>query len=162
MNIRIVNNDKSKLKYKYFLTVFYGLIFFVSLKQIIALFTGHLVKTSQVVDIPFNNWTFQMWVNPLISMIITILSIVIIILVIKKKLPKFNLVFPIYYLLFLLSWAYIIPSFTWSQATSHAELLHMVDNQDKYYIIHPIIEFLFSSLVLLKLWKGNKRRSTKR
>jgi len=150
--MKILNEGKTKKKYRIFLTVFYCLAFFVSTKQIIAFFRGHLVKTSQVVDIPFSKWTFQMWVNPLISTIITILSIVIIILVIKKKLPKSNLIFPVYYLLFILFWSYIIPTITWSHANTHEEILQLIDIQDKYYIIHLIIEFVFPSWFLLKLW----------
>jgi len=158
--MKILNNDKSKTKYKAFLTVFYGLIFFVSIKQIIAFLRGHLVKTSSVVDIPFSEWTIRMWINPLISTVIIALSIVIIFLVIRKKLPRFNLIFPVYYFLFILFWSYIIPTIAWSHANTHEEILQLIDIQDKYYMVHPLIEFVFSSWFLLRLWnviKGKKR-----
>ena len=161
MNIKIVNNDKNKVKYNILLTVFYGLICFVSIRGIIAFFTGHFLKTSQITYIPLTKWTFQMLLNYFIWTIITILSIIIIVLVIKKKLPKFNLVFPIYYLLFLLFWNYIIPHLTWPLANSVEELVQLEDNQDQYLIIHLIIEFVFSSWFLLKLWnaiKGGKNK----
>ena len=156
--MNIVNEGKSKVKYRAFLTVFYGLICFVSLDQIIGLLSGHFAKTSQLIGHPIKlgPWTYM---NFVIVGIIAILSIVILILVFKKKLPKFNLVYPICGILFFFFWDYIIPYIIWRFTNSVEEFLRGNDIQDQYLIICLIIEFVFSSLVLLRLWdviKGKK------
>lgn len=152
MKIKIVIDKKNNTKYKSLLIVFYGLILLVSIKQIIALFTESLLKPSQLISILSAKWSFQAYINPLIGLIIIILSIIIIILVFKKKLPKFNLVYPIYYLFFIIVWTQIIPYIFGYIASSSEEFLYMLDNQNKFFIIHLIVEFLFSSWFLLKLF----------
>ncbi len=149
--MKIVNDDKSKAEYRAFLTVFYGLICFLSFNQIVGMLSGHFAKTSQLMghSIKFGPWTYM---NFVIIGIIAILSIVILILVIKKKLPKFNLIFPICGILFFLFWVYMIPRVTWILANSVEDFLLMIKNQDKYDLIFLIIEFVFSLWVLLRLW----------
>ena len=156
MNMELVNDGKSKVKYKVFLTVFYGLICFVSLKEIIAFSIGRLASSTNY--IPVSKWTIYMWINPVIESIIIILSIVIIILVIKKKLPKFNLIFPIYYLSFILLYDFIVPRIIWVFTHSLEEFAHWISIDDKSIIIYLIINFTFSSWFLFKLWviKGKK------
>jgi hypothetical protein len=161
MKIKILNRDKNERKYKYFLTAFYILICFFSLKQIISLLSENFLKSSQLTWIPITKWTLQMYINPLIGIIIAILSIIIIILVFMKKLPMFNLVYPVYYLLFILFWDYLLPRITRIIASSIGEFIRWINIQDNCLIIFLIIDFLFSSWFLLKLWdfiKGGKNK----
>ena len=157
--MNIVNEGKSKVKYRAFLTVFYGLICFVSLDQIIGLLSGHFLKTSQLVGMRSIKWGPWTYINSVIVAIIIIFSIVILILVLKKKLPKFNLVYPIWGILLFLFWDFMIPRVTGILANSVEDLLRMFANQDKFDLIFLIIEFVFSSWVLLRLWDVIKRKN---
>lgn len=137
---------------KNFLTIFYGFVFLVSMRGIIIRLFN---LTPSYYPFIFKN-TFQTYLVGSIIPVISIFSIIAIILVWKRKLPKFNLIFPIYYLLLVFIWVFLIPEILSNIASSVEEYIRVVSSYDSYWVIFSVINFVYSGALLWSLWRNKK------
>ena len=146
-----------EIKYKWFLTAFYGFVFLVSTRGIIIRLFN---LTPSYSDIAIK-WTFKTYLVGAIIPIISIFSLIIIILVWKRRLPGFNLIFPIYYLLLVFFWIFLIPEILSNIANSVEEYIRMVSSRQHYWVIFSVINFIYSGAFLWNLWFRKKGQNEK-
>ena len=143
------NNEKSIKNYTVFFTIYYTLILVASLYDIYAIFhSGY--KLSEA----FYMKTFSLitYFFVFIDYIIILLSIIFLILIYKRKLPKFYLIYPIYKILFHLIFIIIIP--TWILLYYPENIaLNILDNLSWYHIFFYFFDVGFSIFAFFKLNK---------
>jgi len=144
-------------KYKWFLTAFYGFVFLVSIRGILIRVLGLTPEYSRFIFA----WSFQMYLAGSIIAVLVLFSIISIILVLRKKLPKFNLVFSVYYLLLIFMWGVVKPEIISMITDSIEEYIRITLATSKYWLVFSIINFIFSGGFLWNLWFRKKEQNEK-
>lgn len=145
-NIKSTTSEM-KEKYKKYLVIFYGIVFLISIRDV---FIKIFEFNSSLDEIAFS-WTFGMSLILFFMLLVGGFSILVIILVLQKKIPKFNLIFPIYYLVLLFLWGVIKPKIISLISNSIDEYIQFTLSVGKYWAIFSIINLIFSSFYLWKI-----------
>lgn len=93
----------------------------------------------------------------LLSSIIFISSIFLIILIYRRKLPKINLIAPIYYMFYYLVWSFLTVFLVRLYYGSEIIAIETAINLSKYDIIFFILHIVLPSYFLYRMYKKNEK-----
>ena len=146
-----IKMSKTKSNYGTYLKVYYLLVLFYA---VINIYSG-LFGTTKVSDFIKMDVTFRSHFGMFFGLFILGLSIITFILIYKNKLPIFNLVYPVYNILFFIIWLNIVPFMILFNNEWDIAIL-ILDNITNYDFLFYFVDLGLSSYFLYKLSRNKK------
>lgn len=143
---------KKRIENKY-KNLFTGFYIFVLLSGIYNLIIRLFGLPISIKELSYTEFTLNEYILGSIPIILFLLSIALVILIFIKKLPKYHLIYPIYYILFFVIWINLVTILILYYYGPYTIGLDILDRIQKYEVIFYFIDIIIPLYLLHKMYK---------